>query len=179
MPTFGPGWTRVPHWRTRMFPARTGWPAKILTPRRCPALSRPFRVLPWPFLCAIVFLSAPLRDLGHAHGGDRLPVSVTAAVVLPPLLLVHEHLPRTTLLDDLSAHARAVDERRADAHRAVPAREQHLGELDRRADVAGEPLDAHDVAGSDAILLSTGPDDGVGHDQKKRAVLLSEAMVCT
>jgi hypothetical protein len=33
-----------------MFPARTCWPPNFFTPRRCPALSRPFLELPPAFL---------------------------------------------------------------------------------------------------------------------------------
>src|SRR6185369_7965887 len=99
MPTFGPGWTWVPHCRMRMLPARTVCPAYTLTPRRCPWLSRPLRVLPCPFLCAMERL---LRDLGDAHRGDRLPVPAPAAVVLAALLLEDEHLPRTRLRHDLA-----------------------------------------------------------------------------
>src|SRR5665213_4569016 len=53
MPTLRPGWTTVPTWRTRMFPASTIWPAWRLIPRRCDCESRPLRELPWPFLCAM------------------------------------------------------------------------------------------------------------------------------
>src|SRR5690349_858494 len=110
-PTFRPGCTRVPTWRTRMLPARAIWPAYTLMPRRCPWLSRPFRLLPWPFLCAI----APIRlcgcrgtaelDPGHADDGELLPMPLAPAVVLPPLLLVDEDLLRFLLADDLADHA--------------------------------------------------------------------------
>src|SRR5262245_491126 len=53
MPTLAPGWNLVPRWRTRMLPARTDSPPNFLTPRRRPAVSRPFRDEPPAFLCAI------------------------------------------------------------------------------------------------------------------------------
>src|SRR5262245_50928650 len=53
MPTFSPGCHLVPRWRTMMLPARTRWPPVFLTPRRCPAESRPLREEPPAFLCAI------------------------------------------------------------------------------------------------------------------------------
>src|SRR5690606_9240257 len=42
-----------PHWRTRMLPAVTNCPIVALMPRRCERESRPLRVEPCPFLCAM------------------------------------------------------------------------------------------------------------------------------
>src|SRR5690348_15432152 len=47
----------VPRWRTRTAPASTTLPAYSFTPSRCPAESRPLRVEPAPFLCAIPYAS--------------------------------------------------------------------------------------------------------------------------
>src|SRR5262249_8743639 len=107
-PTFGPGCTRVPTCRTRMLPARACWPANIFTPRRCPWLSRPLRLLPCPFLWAIRRL---LGDLGHADRGDALAMPATATIVLAALLLEDENLAIAALGDDLAAHDRTVDQR--------------------------------------------------------------------
>ena len=38
----------------RMLPDVTCWPSKRLTPKRLDLLSRPLRLDPWPFLCAIL-----------------------------------------------------------------------------------------------------------------------------
>src|SRR6185369_8111966 len=54
-PTYRPGLTRVPRWRTMMVPPGTTCPPKALKPNRCALESRPFRELPRPFLCAIDF----------------------------------------------------------------------------------------------------------------------------
>ena len=43
----------MPRWRTMIEPAVTSWPSPALTPRRWPALSRPFLTLPPAFLWAI------------------------------------------------------------------------------------------------------------------------------
>src|SRR5262245_22722942 len=175
-PTLAPGWTRVPTWRTRMLPALACWPPYILTPRRCPWLSRPLRLLPCPFLCAIS------ADLRHLDGGDALPVPAAAPVVLAALLLVDEDLSVAALGEDLPAHDGALDQRRADADLCigvVAAREQHLGELDGRADVAGELLDAQRGARRHAILLSPGADDGEIHDWSGTTGLPRRADVCT
>jgi hypothetical protein len=52
-PTLAPGWMRVPFCRTKMEPAWTICPPYRFTPSLWPALSRPFRELPCPFLCAM------------------------------------------------------------------------------------------------------------------------------
>src|SRR6266849_1448589 len=52
-PTFSPGFTRVPRWRTMIVPPGTSCPPKALKPSRCAFESRPFREVPCPFLCAI------------------------------------------------------------------------------------------------------------------------------
>src|ERR1039458_2146425 len=52
-PTFSPGFTRVPRWRTMIVPPGTSCPPKALNPSRCALESRPFREVPCPFLCAI------------------------------------------------------------------------------------------------------------------------------
>src|SRR5262245_41456675 len=109
-----------------MLPARACSPANTFTPRRWPWLSRPLRVLPWPFLCAI---AGPSGDLGHAHRGDRLAVSTAATVILASLLLEHQDLPVAPLGDDLPPHAHAVEKRGPDANRVVSRGEEHLGEL--------------------------------------------------
>src|SRR6516164_2720678 len=44
-----------------IWPARTSWPAKILTPRYCGFESRPFLDEPSPFLCAIATLPRDRR----------------------------------------------------------------------------------------------------------------------
>ena len=56
IPTFSPAWNLVPTWRTRMEPADTSSPAKRLTPRILGLESRPLRVEPCPFLCAMTLL---------------------------------------------------------------------------------------------------------------------------
>src|SRR5438876_8937030 len=53
VPTFRPGLNFVPRWRTRMLPAVTNSPPNAFTPSRLLTLSRPLRVLPCPFLCAM------------------------------------------------------------------------------------------------------------------------------
>src|SRR5256885_7116402 len=56
MPTPAPGLKRVPRWRTMISPPVTTCPANVLTPSRCALESRPLRLEPSPFLCAIAAL---------------------------------------------------------------------------------------------------------------------------
>ena len=53
-PTFLPAWNLVPRWRTMMLPALTTWPPNTLTPSIFGCESRPLRVEPPPFFCAMV-----------------------------------------------------------------------------------------------------------------------------
>src|SRR5947199_8537099 len=66
-------------------PASTRAPAYSFTPSRCPALSRPLRVEPATFLCAI-FLCLDLR-----YAERRLVLPVAARLPRPCLVLVLEH----------------------------------------------------------------------------------------
>src|SRR5437867_11861264 len=87
-PTFTPGRIFVPRWRTRTAPASTHAPANVFTPSRWPSESRPLRLLPAPFLCAMC-LSLLLRsgDLRHAEVDERLTVTLTLPVAHLVLVL--------------------------------------------------------------------------------------------
>ena len=50
MPTFLPGWTLVPRWRTMIVPALMRVPSNTFTPRRWALESRPLRVEPPPLV---------------------------------------------------------------------------------------------------------------------------------
>src|SRR5205814_10237803 len=81
-------------------PASTRAPAYSFTPSRWPALSRPLRVEPAPFLCAIS-LCLDLRD---SEGRFFLPV--TADLPRPRLVLVLEHadIGPSSMTVDLGRH---------------------------------------------------------------------------
>src|SRR5262245_13747583 len=104
-----------------------------------------------------------LGDLEHPHRRDLLTVAVPATVALAALLFEDADLLGAAVRDDLAAHARALDQRGADADGAVAGGEQHLAELDRVTDIARETLDVDQVSGGDAVLLASGADDGVAH----------------
>src|SRR5713101_10172078 len=83
-----------------MVPASTRAPAYSFTPSRCPALSRPLRVEPAPFLCAMS-LCLDLRD-----AESRLGLPVAARLPRTRLVLVLEHpdLRPSSIPDDLRCH---------------------------------------------------------------------------
>src|SRR3954469_20997817 len=88
MPTPAPGWNLVPRWRTMISPPVTVWPANTFTPRRWAFESRPLRLEPRPFLCAIGGLLLLLRgglarkhlDLGDLDAGQLLTMPRGALV---------------------------------------------------------------------------------------------------
>src|SRR3954447_25149525 len=101
MPAPSPARKRVPRWRTMISPPVTVWPAKTLTPRRCALESRPLRLDPSPFLCAIFAVLLLLRrrgraaalrlqlDAGHLDAGEVLPVAGAPGLALLGLELQH------------------------------------------------------------------------------------------
>src|SRR5438270_11188855 len=142
-----------------MLPGMTISPPNFLTPSRLPALSRPLRDEPPAFLCAISNLlgrSASGADLGDPQHGLVLAVAVLAAVILPPLFLEDDDLVGAALLDQGGADRGAREQRRARRHRGAVADHQHLAKFDRRARLAGEPLDRDHVVLGDLVLLAAG-----------------------
>src|SRR5262249_21702972 len=121
---------------------------------------------------------APSADLRVPHRRQRLTVTAAASVVLATLLLEDEDLLVAELGDDLAPDRDALDQWRADPDR-VAAGEQHLGELDRAAGLAVELLDADERPGLDPVLLASGADDGVGHDENGATHLPRKDRVCT
>src|SRR6476659_3209807 len=91
IPTFMPGWKRVPRWRTRIDPAFTSSPPKALRPRRLLSESRPLREDPPAFLCAM------FQSLCNRVHTDFRVVLAMALVLLVVLAATH--------LEDLHLHA--------------------------------------------------------------------------
>src|SRR5262245_4143307 len=132
-------------------------------PRRCPALSRPFRLLPCPFLCAIARRSRCAFDARHAHDRQLLAMATATAVVLATLLLEDEDFFRLLLTDDLAHDPHARDQRLPDLDGTSGGREQHLVEGAGRSGITVELLEANRVAGADPVLLAAGANDRVIH----------------
>src|ERR1700694_5379392 len=138
-------------------PASTRAPAYSLTPSRCPALSRPLRVEPAPFLCAMS-LCLDLRD-----SESRFVLPVTACLPRPCLVLVLEHsdLRSSSVGDYLSRNERVGHEGGSRTHPNAVGEEQHLVEDDRLAGVAGTTIDGDGGSLFDPVASGTATDDGV------------------
>src|SRR5438445_5242712 len=156
-PTLFPGRTLVPRCRTMIVPASTRAPAYSLTPSRWPALSRPLRVEPAPFLCAIS-LCLDLRD-----AESRLVLPVTAGLPRPRLVLVFEHadLRSSSVPDDLGGDDGVGHERGSGADAYAVGEEQHLVQDDRLPGVACPAIDGDGDSLFDPVASRAATDDRV------------------
>src|SRR5919198_2242628 len=169
MPAPSPGRNLVPRWRTMISPPVTTCPANTFTPRRLALESRPLRLDPRPFLCAIgrsLLLRAGralglAADRGHPDAGELLAVARTALVAALGLELEHAQLRAAQVAEHLGLDDHAV-QIAAELGIPVAGHEQRL-EVDRRALVSGQALDEQGGALLDAVLLAAGLDDCVGH----------------
>src|SRR3954453_17402739 len=159
MPTPSPGLKRVPRWRTMISPPDTVSPANTFTPRRLAFESRPLRLEPRPFLCAIASLLPDLRD---SQAGELLAMARAALVAALGLELEDPELGPALVADDLGPHRRLC-ELGAVEHRIAVAGQQQRNEVDRRAGLIGQPLDEQGLTLLDAVLLAACLDDCVGH----------------
>src|SRR3954452_8750107 len=101
MATPSPALKREPRWRTMISPPETVCPANTFTPRRLALESRPLRLEPSPFLCAIGSL-AP--EVGDADAGEPLPMAGAPLVPALGLELEHAQLRTALVADDLGLH---------------------------------------------------------------------------
>src|SRR3954447_24120339 len=104
MPAPSPALKRVPRWRTMISPPVTGCPANTFTPRRLALESRPLRLEPRPFLCAIS--SAPLADRRDPDARQLLAVARAALVGALGLELEPAQLRPALVRDPLPPHHR-------------------------------------------------------------------------
>src|SRR3954471_12858286 len=153
-------------------PPVTAWPANTLTPRRLGLESRPLRLEPRPFLCAIgrrlllrllvagraLGLTA---DRGHPDAGELLAVARAALVAALGLELEHAQLGAANVADHLRLDDDAVEV--AAELRIAVTRDQQRLQIDRVTLVRTQPLDEQGRALLDAVLLAAGLDDCVGH----------------
>src|SRR3712207_353957 len=168
MPTPTPGLKRVPRWRTMISPPVTTWPAKTFTPRNWGFESRPLRLEPRPFLCAISW-SPSLLGLGRGSQVDpgdpdaRELLAVTGAALVAALGLELEDADLRTALvaEDGGLDANAA-EIAAGEQGPVPAGRHQRLEGERGAFVGGQPLDEQGRPLLYAVLLAAGPDHGIG-----------------
>src|ERR1700683_3254656 len=139
-----------------MLPASTCSPPKRFTPRRLECESRPLRVLPPAFLCAIAKTSRRLagtnaRDL---HFGEHLPVALLAQIVLAAPKLDDRHLGALAVTKHRGAHFAALQMRNTDLHIRAFAHQEDLAKLHGRARLRIEFLDANDTVLGDPILFT-------------------------
>src|SRR5579864_3784752 len=156
MPTFCPGRYRVPRCRTSTLPAGTVSPPNRLIPSRCALLSRPFRELLPPFLCATAGTSQ--LDPLDPHPAERLPVPDPAAIVLLRPELADDHLAAPSVRQHLRHHLRALDDRSAAPHVVGVDNHQHASEHDLGPFVRREAVHFKDLAFLDPHLLSASVD---------------------
>src|SRR5260370_14481846 len=114
-----------------MLPASTDSPPNFLTPNRFECESRPLRVLPPAFLCAIYLtptktLSDDRRDL---HVGIRLPMSLLALVVLTPAQLDDSDLVALPVAFDRGEDLRTTHVRSPARNGGAHAHQLHLNEF--------------------------------------------------
>src|SRR4051812_37891296 len=131
MPAPSPGLKRVPRWRTMISPPVTVCPANTFTPRRLALESRPLRLEPRPFLCAIS--SAPLADRRDPDARELLAVAGAPLVAALGLELEHAELRAALVRDDLGADDRG-GQAVALEHRVAVAGQQQRLEVHRGAD---------------------------------------------
>src|SRR5882757_1327329 len=146
-----------------MLPASTFSPPNFLTPRRFECESRPLRVLPPAFLCAIERCSCENssddgRDL---HIGIGLPMGLLTLVVLAPAKFDDANLVALAMALDRGNDLGAADVRRADRHGRTGTHQEHLIELDASALVRIELLDTHHSTFLDAVLFTARGNHGI------------------
>src|SRR5215210_780780 len=174
MPAPSPGRKRVPRWRAMISPPATAWPANTFTPRRCACESRPLRLEPRPFLCAIAVLlrpsprasARPHRDLADLEASELGAVPHPALIAALGLELEHVYL----LAALVPVHdCRHLDLGQASGveHRILVAEEDRL-ELHRVALLSAHAVHEQGVALLDAVLPASDFDDGV-HELERRA----------
>src|SRR3954451_1838996 len=161
MPVPSPGLNLVPRWRTMISPPVTASPANTFTPRRLAFESRPLREEPRPFLCAI---SRGSLALDRRDPDARQFLTVTGAALVAALRLELEapQLRAPQVLDDLRLDGGLGQAIALEDGVAIAGEQQWL-HRDGRADVVGQTFDQEGLALDDAVLLTAGLDDCVGH----------------
>src|ERR1700754_4623239 len=168
MPAPLPGLNLVPRWRTMISPPVTDSPANTFTPRRLALESRPLREEPRPFLCAISRRSLAL-DRGDPDARQFLTMAGAALVAALRLELEDAQLWATEVLDDLGLDGGLGQAITLEDGVAI-TREQQWLHRDGGADIVGQTLDQEGLALDDAVLLTAGLDDCVGHCLLKASV---------
>src|SRR5690625_3848067 len=133
MPTFSPAWKRVPRCRTRILPAVTASPPKRFTPRRFDWESRPLRVLPPAFLCAITCYPLTSGNAGYFNLGELLAMPQHTLIVVAALELDASDLLGLVVAHDSHRNLAAGHQRCTDLDVIAIGDHQHLIEIHRLA----------------------------------------------
>src|ERR1700730_17799543 len=146
-----------------MLPASTSSPPNFLTPKRFECESRPLRVLPPAFLCAIERNSCEnLSDDGDdLHIGIRLPMGLLTLVVLAPAKFDYSNLVALAMALDRGNDLGAADVRRSDRHGSTGTHQEYLIEFDASALIRIELLDTHHSTFLDAVLFTARGNHGI------------------
>src|SRR3954452_21835085 len=119
-------------------PPVTVWPAKTFTPSRFALESRPLRLEPRPFLCAMRSSVLLLRaDLGDADARQFLAMAGAPLVAALGLELEHAQLGPALVRHDLGGHARLAEAVGLEDGVAVAGQQQRL-QVDGRSHVVGQ-----------------------------------------
>src|SRR5699024_1148845 len=146
-----------------MLPATTVWPPNFLTPRRFDSESRPLRLLPPAFLCAMIeflylLLSASIAidadcaalDSGAGNRGDLqlcvgLPMTMMATILLAPLELDDVDLGGAILRLHFGGHHLAIQQGCADFYIFAIGNEQHFVKFNHATGFDVELFHPHDI----------------------------------
>src|SRR5436305_3602459 len=158
IPTLAPAWKRVPRCRTMMEPAGTVWPPNTFTPSILGWESRPFRVEPPPFFCAMVQISL------MGSGVDRTDFDLieVLAMALPLLImLATAHLEDAHLVVPAVADHRGLDDGACnqgspDLQIGAATDSQHLVDRDLLADIRSNLFYLDLLACGNLVLLAAG-----------------------
>src|SRR5688572_16187954 len=118
-----------------MLPASTCSPPKRFTPRRFEWESRPLRVLPPAFLCA-------MTDTCYFDLSKFLPMCLHAQIVLAAAEFHDGFLLALAVAYHGREHLATLEQRCADLHIGTFAHEQHLTEFNRGARFCIQQFDA-------------------------------------
>src|SRR5690606_29872409 len=146
-----------------MLPALTAWPPNSFTPRRLLSESRPLRVEPPAFLCAMsqILLKESGLDASDLDFGEPLTVALTLHVVLAATELDDGDLVVAALTDHFSSDLGAFDDRSADLDVVAVADQQHAVKIDGFAGGDFQLLDLQEFTFGDLVLFATGNDYSV------------------
>src|SRR5690606_28816159 len=142
-----------------MLPALMAWPPYIFTPRRLLSESRPLRVLPPAFLCAMcqILQKGILGlDAGDFDFSEPLAVALTLHVMLTATELDDADLVVTALADHFGSHLGTVYDRRTDLDVVAIGDQQDAIESQGFASGDFQLLDLQEFTFGDFVLLATG-----------------------